>query len=123
MAFVSLIYPGASFIRSWVSEFTWPHHCTTPVDDTHSEQLEDFDVDSSTGFLPNRPPLDRLPSPFDLWELALASAPDALSLGEDQSPEAVVRRESSRRWRFQLQNVPLNLFYPCLPPVQQPLLF
>jgi indoleamine 2,3-dioxygenase len=109
MSFVSLVYPSTSFIRDILSELTWSHHnkaaSHNPIKDTYPKQLHDFDMNSSTGFLPDRPPLDRLPPDFDLWELALASARDSLSLGEDESPEAITRRESSRRWRSQLRNV------------------
>ena len=67
--------------------------------------LEEFEVDYKTGFLPPQHPLSSLPEDFDLWESALASARDCLSLGEDQSAAAAAKRESSRRWRQALESV------------------
>lgn len=112
MSFISLVYPGTSFLRDLLSELSWSSRYVSPsiTESNHAKQLWDFDLDPSTGFLPDKPPLERLPSDFDLWEIALASARDALSLGEDQSGEAIARRDSSRHWRSQLQNVLLFIF-------------
>ncbi|KAF8582276.1 Indoleamine 2,3-dioxygenase [Ramaria rubella] len=112
MSFVSPVYPRAcaSFIRGLLSQLTWSHDdCSSKdiIQDSHVAQLRDFEMDAATGFLPDRPPLDRLPAAFDVWERALASAPDALSLGQDESPAGVARRESSRRWRLNLQSAPI----------------
>lgn len=66
-----------------------------------------FDIHPITGFMPNHPPPTRLPKLFDLWEEALSSAPTSLSLGDDISPEAHSKRESSRLWRLRLANGPI----------------
>lgn len=119
MSLVSLVSPSASFIRNLLFDMSWPHHDKKAVypnhinNDTRPRQLEEFDMHPCTGFLPSTPPLERLPPDFDLWELALASASDALSLGEEDSPNAIARRDSSRCWRSQLRNVCLNIFFGC----------
>jgi len=112
MSLVSLVTPGASYIRNLLLDLSWSHYTKPAVSadhivDTCHGQLYDYDMDPDTGFLPNSPPLERLPPDFDLWELALASAGDELSLGEDDSPNAMARRESSRRWRSQLRTAPV----------------
>ncbi|GJE87124.1 indoleamine 2,3-dioxygenase [Phanerochaete sordida] len=58
----------------------------------------DFDVDPNTGFFPPQP-LPRLSGPFDIWERALVDAQEALSLGDDESPDGLYRRPTGERWR------------------------
>jgi indoleamine 2,3-dioxygenase len=65
---------------------------------------EEFQISRETGFLPPAP-LQRLPPAYELWERALADANDTLSLGEDDSEEAVSRREASEQWRQRLREV------------------
>lgn len=79
-----------------------------------------YDVDDVTGFLPNDAalgPVTRLPPAYARWEQALAGANQALSLGEDNSPPAVSRRESARQWRWAFQSVsrPASLISPIPP--------
>lgn len=64
----------------------------------------DFDVDSQTGFFPPQP-LPALPEPFARWEQALADAQGALSLGDDESPEALAKRQAGERWRARVKSV------------------
>ena len=64
----------------------------------------EFDIDSEMGYLPSIP-LQRLPEAFDFWERALSDAPSVLSLGEDESPEAIAKRESSEQWRARIREV------------------
>ena len=64
----------------------------------------EFQISRETGFLPPAP-LERLPPAFELWERALADANDTLSLGEDDSEEAISRREASEQWRQRLREV------------------
>lgn len=114
MSFVSFLHPGSSLLSTLLSTLDWSYSCqldtrSTAVRPLHT--LSQFDISVESGFLPNEPPLDRLPPAFDLWESALASANDALSLGEDNSTEAVAKRESSRLWRLQLQNVRLSFIF------------
>ncbi|KAJ7074089.1 Indoleamine 2,3-dioxygenase [Mycena amicta] len=64
----------------------------------------DFDVDAlQSGFFP-RQPLPHLPRPFDIWEHALADAPDQLSLWDDQSTD---KRASGETWRAKLRSWPV----------------
>lgn len=53
----------------------------------------DYDVHPTTGFFPSQP-LQKLPSPFSLWEAALEGAQGAVSLGDDESDEALEKRQS-----------------------------
>ncbi|KAK7038110.1 Indoleamine 2,3-dioxygenase [Favolaschia claudopus] len=66
----------------------------------------DFDVDVETGFFP-RSPLPRLPGVFDIWEGALSDASDKLSLGEDDSEEALSKRDSGELWRSRVLSWPV----------------
>ena len=71
--------------------------------------LVDFDIDVDTGFFPRRP-LQRLPAKFEIWERALAEANAYLSLGEDQSDEAMRKRPAGEAWRCNIRAVgALNL--------------
>ena len=42
--------------------------------DTTTLAAHDFDVDNRTGFMPPQPPLARLPSEWETWEVTLDSA-------------------------------------------------
>lgn len=42
--------------------------------DTTTLAAHDFDVDNRTGFMPPEPPLTRLPSEWEAWEVVLDSA-------------------------------------------------
>lgn len=64
----------------------------------------EFDIDNEMGFLPSRP-LHRLPEAFDFWERALSDAASMLSLGEDESPEAISKRAGSEQWRARIREV------------------
>jgi indoleamine 2,3-dioxygenase len=66
--------------------------------------LCDFDVDPHTGFFPPKP-LARLPSSFDLWENALASASGCLCLGDDDSEEATLKHKYGQKWRDDVDSV------------------
>ena len=90
-----------SFIRAILASLTDEKPDACP----HVTRPIDFDMDELTGFLPDRPPLERLPQEYSLWESALETARDALSLGEDESPAANAKRESSRLWRLRLSDV------------------
>ncbi|KAF9265338.1 Indoleamine 2,3-dioxygenase [Marasmius fiardii PR-910] len=66
-----------------------------------------FDVDSKTGFMPPRPPLDRLPSSWTPWESLLDSAiREKLRPGDviGLSPQDEAR---STRWRGQVDMTPV----------------
>ncbi|CAK5283725.1 unnamed protein product [Mycena citricolor] len=66
----------------------------------------DYDIDKSTGFLPPSP-LPRLAGEFTFWELALSEAQTEVSLWDDQSEEASVKRTSSRAWRMRILSWPV----------------
>lgn len=75
------------------------------VVDTTTLAAHDFDVDTRTGFMPPQAPLERLPSEWDLWELALDEAIDRkLQLGDkpDLTEEDKIRSET---WRAQVRKV------------------
>ena len=74
-----------------------------------SNTMIDFDVDIETGFFP-RQPLPRLQKPFDIWETALAEAPEILSLGEDSSDGAVEKRRGGEMWRQRVKLVSTRSF-------------
>ena len=90
-------------INAYLPDFSQP--CSPSSENDQQFNLKDFEVDYKTGFLPPQHPISSLPEEFDLWESALASAHDCLSLGEDKSAAAVAKRESSRRWRQALESV------------------
>lgn len=69
-------------------------------------RLEDFDVNLKTGFLPSRP-LPHLPLKYRSWEEALSSAPNLLSLGDDESEDALRRRPLGEAWRRQFLEAPV----------------
>ncbi|KIJ44291.1 hypothetical protein M422DRAFT_30434 [Sphaerobolus stellatus SS14] len=109
-SFASFALPGASLLSYY---FSYYFSRASKLDDDFLDRplvdisrLSDFDMNISTGFMPLLSPLDRLPHHYDLWETALSLANTQVSLGEDQSPEAHSRRESSSLWRQRLQNAP-----------------
>ncbi|TFK42452.1 Indoleamine 2,3-dioxygenase [Crucibulum laeve] len=65
-----------------------------------------FDVDPQTGFFP-RQPLPRLPQTFEIWEKALREANENLSLGEDESEEAIAKRPFGEHWRTSVMSWPV----------------
>ncbi|KAF8965200.1 Indoleamine 2,3-dioxygenase [Flammula alnicola] len=65
-----------------------------------------FDVNTSTGFFPSQP-LPRLPSEYNIWEDALREANGNLSLGEDESEEAVEKRAFGEQWRSNIASWPV----------------
>ena len=66
--------------------------------------MTDFDIDVETGFIPPRP-LPRLEGPFNIWETALAVAPEVLGLGDDESEVGIERREGGSAWRETVRSV------------------
>ncbi|KAG8841773.1 hypothetical protein FRB91_004699, partial [Serendipita sp. 411] len=72
---------------------------SSPPLDTSTLAAHDFDVDVRSGFMPPEPPVSRLPSEWQEWEVVLQDAIDArLRLGD--SP--VIRPEETDRsalWR------------------------
>lgn len=73
----------------------------------------DFDVDPQTGFFPPTP-LPQLPLSFDLWENGLSSAAGHLCLGNDDSEEALSKREFGQMWRDDVSSVSKNPYPPLL---------
>lgn len=57
-----------------------------------------YDIDAHSGFFPPRP-LQPLTGPYLIWEHALVDADGNLSLGEDDSDDAVSKRAFGERWR------------------------
>lgn len=74
--------------------------------------FSEFDISATNAFIPNAIPLSRLPSAYGPWEHALdqvnCGLDSVLALGEDTSPEALAKRESSERWRQSIRDV--NIF-------------
>ncbi|KAJ7633000.1 Indoleamine 2,3-dioxygenase [Roridomyces roridus] len=66
----------------------------------------DFDVDINTGFFPPQP-LANLPPAYAAWELALSEASEKLSLGEDDSEDALAKRASGEQWRSEILSWPV----------------
>lgn len=64
----------------------------------------EFDIDTETGFFPKHP-LPLLPEAFEAWERALTEANGNLSLGEDDSEEAVSKRQFGEEWRHKIRTV------------------
>lgn len=64
----------------------------------------DFDIDAQTGFFP-RQPLPHLPEQFETWEVALVDANGSLSLGENDSDEAIEKRHFGEAWRSNIASV------------------
>src|SRR5258707_3911649 len=63
-----------------------------------------FDIDPNTGFFPPNP-LPRLRGSYTLWENALDAARGNLSLGEDNSEDALVKRPFGQQWRYTIAAV------------------
>ncbi|KAG8869001.1 hypothetical protein FRC20_002356 [Serendipita sp. 405] len=80
---------------------------SSPPLDTSTLAAHDFDVDVRSGFMPPEPPISRLPSEWQEWEVVLQDAIDArLRLGD--SP--VIRPEETDRsalWREKVQIMPI----------------
>jgi indoleamine 2,3-dioxygenase len=57
-----------------------------------------FDLHPRTGFFPPQP-LPKLSRQFTIWEDALRDASGNLSLGEDDSEDAVAKRPFGEKWR------------------------
>lgn len=68
-----------------------------------------FDIDPLTGFFPSKP-LHRLSGQYSIWEVALDNARGKLSLGEDESEQAVAKRQFGEQWRADIGAVRLLLF-------------
>lgn len=77
-------------------------HYPKPVQDRRSSVS--FDIDPQHGFFPPKP-LPRLCGPYAVWENALDAARGKLSLGEDDSDEAVAKRLFGRQWRTAIASV------------------
>ncbi|THG99972.1 hypothetical protein EW026_g2487 [Hermanssonia centrifuga] len=65
-----------------------------------------YDVDPNTGCFPPEP-LPQLPRPFSFWENALAEVQGVLYLGNDESDEALDKREAGENWRAQVRSWPV----------------
>lgn len=63
-----------------------------------------YDIHPKTGFFPPEP-LPKLPASFSIWEDALRDANGNLSLGEDESEEALERRPYGNEWRSRIDAV------------------
>lgn len=90
-----------------------------PLLDTSTLAAHDFDVDVRSGFMPPAPPVDRLPTEWQDWELVLDKAREArLKVGDGPGVTAEdVRR--SQEWREIVLNVGIgfssrSLFPNCL---------
>lgn len=70
-----------------------PPRRSAAIEPTPSRRQREFDIDYETGFLPNRP-LPRLSDRYLIWEQGLSLAQEQLSLGEDESDDAVEKRSS-----------------------------
>ncbi|KAF9061944.1 Indoleamine 2,3-dioxygenase [Rhodocollybia butyracea] len=64
----------------------------------------DFDIDPVTGFLPPEP-LPRLSDQYEVWENAVAEAPELLRLGDDISEEALTLKTEGAFWRARLKSI------------------
>ncbi len=79
----------------------------TPRLDTSTLAAHDFDVDPRSGFMPPEPPVERLPTEWEDWEVVLDSALQTrLKIGEspDITPDET---ERSRLWRETVLTVSL----------------
>lgn len=63
-----------------------------------------FDVHPLTGFFP-AVPLPRLSKNFEHWEVALDAARECVTLGIDNSPEAMERKAKGEVWRESIRHV------------------
>jgi len=69
-----------------------------------------FDIDARTGFFPPRP-LPRLPPGYAIWEAALRDANGNLSLGEDESEDALEKRPFGDQWRTDIASVRVLILF------------
>ena len=69
-----------------------------------TRSLSDFDIHDDTGFMPSKP-LPSLPPKYHMWERALSQACDVLTLGDDESEEALARRDKGDEWRLTIRSV------------------
>lgn len=69
-----------------------------------------FDLDPRTGFFPPQP-LPKLPPQFAIWEDALKDANGNLSLGEDDSEDAIAKRLFGQKWRSNIVAVCFYLYF------------
>ena len=74
------------------------------------QHMASFDIDPRTGFFPPKP-LPTLSGLFAIWEDALNDARDNLSLGEDDSDQAVAKRPFGEHWRTRIAEV--CFFWHC----------
>ncbi|KAG2020006.1 tryptophan 2,3-dioxygenase [Coprinopsis cinerea AmutBmut pab1-1] len=65
-----------------------------------------YDINQHTGFFPPEP-LPKLPPSYEIWEQALRDANGNLSLGEDESEDALERRPYGLEWRARIQEWPV----------------
>lgn len=73
--------------------------------DTSTLAAHDFDVDTRTGFMPPEPPLVRLPSAWEPWEVVLEDAIQD-KLEHADSPELSEEGQAtSERWRNRVREV------------------
>lgn len=83
----------------------FPSFKDTPRLDTSTLAAHDFDVDPRSGFMPPEPPIQRLPTEWEEWEVILDSGLQSrLKIGDnpDISPDET---ERSRLWRESVLNV------------------
>ncbi|EIW57172.1 tryptophan 2,3-dioxygenase [Trametes versicolor FP-101664 SS1] len=75
--------------------------------DTSTLAAHDFDVDTRTGFMPPEPPLVRLPSAWEPWEVVLEDAIQD-KLEHADSPELSDEGQAtSERWRNRVRELPI----------------
>ncbi|KAI0035381.1 tryptophan 2,3-dioxygenase [Vararia minispora EC-137] len=109
------VSPGASVLP--VSPLPSSHFLSQPRQtaptprtvDTSTLNAHDFDVDNRTGFMPFEPPLARLPSEYEAWEVLLDEAQAApLQLGR-RSELTQEQRDCSATWRARIRELPIIL--------------
>ena len=83
-------------------------HYPKPVQEKLSSSS--FDIDPRTGFFPPRP-LPRLCGTYAIWESALDAARGNLSLGEDNSEDALAKQSFGHQWRTAIAAVSLFSFF------------
>lgn len=93
------------FLRLTLSVFTSKLHIRKQVIAKRRSPYS-YDINQHTGFFPPEP-LPKLPPQFGLWEQALRDANGNLSLGEDESEEALERRPYGATWRARIEAVRL----------------
>ena len=98
--FLSLPRPNISFGR------------LVGVPDTTTLAAHDFDVDTRTGFMPPQPPLARLPTGWESWELILEDGiGENLQLG-DKPGLSEVEMAQSETWRSRIREVGTSFQHP-----------